>query len=743
MKKLFTLLTLLTISNFTKAQITLPYFEDFESGTSLWTDTTISGSAWNIITPVGAVAHSGSKTLAIGYDGSNYQFGTQSMIESPVMDFSTLTNPYISFWKYQNTESAWDGTRLEYSLDAGISWNVCGNVGSGYNWYNDSSLNSSALPAWTGTDSSWKNSIINIPAVAGQSNVKLRFAFTSDSSVDLDGFLVDDIFIGEGTGNWMYATHNYSQPCGSQNVDFNLWGFGSIFTGTINVNINFGDGNDTTFQTTVTSGSYNTTASHYYLSTGLFSTQIILSDGSGNADTLVQYNSVNISDNCGNISGMVYNDNNNDCAFNTGDTPINNFPVMLILPGGQSFTTFTDSAGNYFFQGNAAISYTVQTGYYPMLGYNSICPASGQYITTLLPSTGNDFAVYCASDFDLSAYIWGGGFVPGQTATITGAVHNNSCQIMNGSVEVILDNNLTYVNANPAPTTVNGNTLTWNYTSLLGGDYLHYFITATTDTTVMIGDTICNSITANPVTGDNNPADNYDMQCRAAGVSFDPNEKTVSPEGDILLTTELLFTIFFQNTGTATAYNINIFDTLSAGLDLSTFRVIDQSHPVHTNIYPGNRLHFAFNNILLPDSNVNEPLSHGYVAYSIKPLSILPQGSVIENTAHIFFDFNPAIVTNTTFNQIDLGLSVAEMNSSNGLILYPNPASDYLNLTISKGEKTASCLISIYDVLGKEVYSAKMSGTHFSIPVNGLQKGVYFGEIKSNIGVYRLKFVKQ
>ena len=72
MKKLYTLFFFLSIVTLGKAQVTPPYFEDFE-GTPPWTDTTLNGSSWSVITPVGTVAHSGSKTLAIGYDGSNYQ----------------------------------------------------------------------------------------------------------------------------------------------------------------------------------------------------------------------------------------------------------------------------------------------------------------------------------------------------------------------------------------------------------------------------------------------------------------------------------------------------------------------------------------------------------------------------------------------------------------------------------------------------------------------------------------------
>jgi len=56
---------------------------------------------------------------------------------------------------------------------------------------------------------------------------------------------------------------------------------------------------------------------------------------------------------------------------------------------------------------------------------------------------------------------------------------------------------------------------------------------------------------------------------------------------------------------------------------------------------------FHFENILLPDSTVNEPASHGFVQFRINQLTDNPIGTVIENTADIYFDLNKAIVTNT------------------------------------------------------------------------------------------------
>jgi len=59
---------------------------------------------------------------------------------------------------------------------------------------------------------------------------------------------------------------------------------------------------------------------------------------------------------------------------------------------------------------------------------------------------------------------------------------------------------------------------------------------------------------------------------------------------------------------------------------------------------------FSFKNILLPDSTTNEPLSHGFVSYKINPKIGLTENTTIENTASIYFDFNPPIVTNTIQN---------------------------------------------------------------------------------------------
>jgi len=113
------------------------------------------------------------------------------------------------------------------------------------------------------------------------------------------------------------------------------------------------------FHLAINNGSYNLNFSHNYSTIGNYSIQYILQILRA-SDTLVQFSQVNISSNCGNIDGRVYNDNNNDCMFNSGDVAVANFPVDLVLSNGQFFRTYTDSVGNYFFQGTIGNSYIVK-----------------------------------------------------------------------------------------------------------------------------------------------------------------------------------------------------------------------------------------------------------------------------------------------------------------------------------------------------------------------------------------------
>ena len=68
---------------------------------------------------------------------------------------------------------------------------------------------------------------------------------------------------------------------------------------------------------------------------------------------------------------------------------------------------------------------------------------------------------------------------------------------------------------------------------------------------------------------------------------------------------------------------------------------------------------------MLPDSTCCEEDSHGLVSYLIRPLPDLDPGTVIENTAYIYFDNNPPIITNTTWNTIHACDYTIELTAEN------------------------------------------------------------------------------
>lgn len=135
--------------------------------------------------------------------------------------------------------------------------------------------------------------------------------------------------------------------------------------------------------------------------------------------------------------------------------------------------------------------------------------------------------------------------------------------------------------------------------------------------------------------------------------SWDPNDIQVYPQGVgpeklIDRETELEYHIRFQNTGTDTAFRVQVLDTLPIDLlDLESLKMGATSHNFTWEITPKGILNFFFDPIILPDSTTNEAASHGFVRFKIRPVANILPGAVIPNRAAIYFDFNEAVITNT------------------------------------------------------------------------------------------------
>jgi uncharacterized repeat protein (TIGR01451 family) len=312
-----------------------------------------------------------------------------------------------------------------------------------------------------------------------------------------------------------------------------------------------------------------------------------------------------------------------------------------------------------------------------------------------------------------------------------------------GQAKLVLDGTwLTFVSAGTPPTSISGDTLIWNFTAVNNMGYFNPGpVIVYTALNAPLGDSICVTLLVEPTAGDINPANNSETVCRPITNAYDPNEKHVSPSGDVVSGSWLSYTVFFQNTGNDTAYNIFVMDTIDANLDMSTFQPIGASHSYYTYIQDGNVVKFDFPNIMLVDSNANEPMSHGWVSYRIKTNTSLSNGTIINNTAHIYFDFNPAIVTNTTVTVIDNTVSVEDIDEQSSVFVSPNPAASQLSISVNLPSVNGE--IGIYDVLGKEIGKWQMANSKRIVDVSGLPAGIYFVKLKTELGTAAAKFVKE
>lgn len=327
---------------------------------------------------------------------------------------------------------------------------------------------------------------------------------------------------------------------------------------------------------------------------------------------------------------------------------------ILLMP--DSAFAFSDANGNYFFGSN--------------LGSKTISYAGG---SPYLLQTNNQSSYTVNITGSLGGFKFGVKTTnPDYSCDVSPVYGVLRCNIHNYS-SVYLQNtsNITYnawfyvikssninlgLNTNPPPTYTSGDTVAWYVTNLQPFETRMY-----NPTWLMppAGSIISLKTVIQSLDASNNIVftDSY-TRTQIISCSYDPNDKTVTPEGVqaqhlTLMTDTLDYLVRFQNTGNDTAFVVVVRDTIDTNFDLSTFRVIGSSHVMNTELDLETRVaKFTFNNILLPDSGSNEIASHGFLRYTIMPKTGLPENTLVENDADIYFDFNPPVITNETFNTL-------------------------------------------------------------------------------------------
>lgn len=354
------------------------------------------------------------------------------------------------------------------------------------------------------------------------------------------------------------------------------------------------------------------------------------------------------------ITGNVFIDLNGNGTKDAGEPFYNNATVKSVRTDGYTKSSIV-SDGAYF---NSVGAGTYVTSVNFLHTYFTVSPLT--HTSTFTGNFGNDQVTFrltpntVINDLQVSILPLSAAR-PGFAASYRVHYKNaGSTTLSNVTLELQKDSRVNIVSTTPTYQSLTGNTVSWNIGAvpIFGEGDIYINVQLPTPPTVNNGDRLQYSVKIIPPVTDNTPADNIDTLLQIVTGSFDPNDKTETHGGVITAAQvsgaeALTYLIRFQNTGTDTAFNITVRDTLDARLDWNSLQMIASSHANQLSITDGNKLSWQFNDIKLPYTGIDEPNSHGYIAYSIKPKPTVVPGDTIRNTAGIYFDYNLPIATNT------------------------------------------------------------------------------------------------
>jgi len=461
----------------------------------------------------------------------------------------------------------------------------------------------------------------------------------------------------------------------------------------------------------------------------------------GNMKSFVIYNRADClvadaiySDSVNTVRAMAFIDENTNGIKDSAEhNYLNGFVNMINgnirqqkLLNGHSFTTLYADTGTIITQ------LQLYSGYYTV-----VPPQYSRSHTTyrnrdtllfaLVPIPGkNDVSLHLLNNFMTRM---------GRFNDYTLVLENKGTTVSAGKIKLVPDKRIDLVNITPGFSYNKGDTLVWDIQALLPTEKLTISLHIQGNEPPLLneGDTIISEAWYEAGSEDLSPGDNYSQVKEIIITSRDPNDKAVL-SGNILTPTQisngdyLSYIIHFQNTGNDTAFRVIVIDTLADKVNVNTLQVIGASAPYTLEILQNKILKFTFEDIRLSYDTLSAS-SKGYIAYRVKANMNLPLGSAIENTADIFFDYNPPIRTNTVQTQVLLLSSAAPKHQAYGqLYIYPNPnAGNFIIHYVNKGEGPLQ--LQLIDIYGNVEYEARNHYNNIAdFPVNAstLAKGMYW-----------------
>jgi len=411
----------------------------------------------------------------------------------------------------------------------------------------------------------------------------------------------------------------------------------------------------------------------------------------------------------------------------------------IVTPTGYYNIYDTNGSNSY------DLSYTIDPNYLASYGISTSSYSNVQVVIGAGLQTYNFPITITQSYNDLAVHI-----VP-LDAPRPGFNYKNKIVYTNNGNQAIASGTLTFnhdalvsiLTNTQSGTTPITNGFTYNFSNLLPFESREMTVTLQVPTIpiVTIGGLLTNTASIVPLTGDVVPENNSATNTQIIIGAYDPNDK-MEAHGERILHASftandyLTYTIRFENTGTANAEKVRVNDVLDDGLDLNTIRMISASHSYVMDRVDHN-VNWIFEDIQLPPSVADTNIGKGYITFQIKPMPGYAVGDVIPNTASIYFDFNPPIITNTFNTEFVQQLGVDEFEN-NDFVFYPNPVADRLTVSV-RGTSTISGIV-VYDVLGKIVFSQKSANVSTQIiDLSAVSKGMYLIEVTTDTNLKVIK----
>lgn len=447
---------------------------------------------------------------------------------------------------------------------------------------------------------------------------------------------------------------------------------------------------------------------------------------------------------------VAFNDQNSNGIKDSGETYFTNGSFVYQQNNAGAVTSAFSSTGRHTVYDSNPVntydfSYNIQTEYQPYYStgttsFNDVNIPVGSgtqilYFPIVLTQAYNDVTI---SIVPMSPPR------PGLTYSNKIVYKNLGVAATDGTITFVKPSQVTITTISQAGTIANASGFTYNFTNLLPNETRVFYVTMSVPASpiVNLGDLLIADATISAPANDINLSNNSSRNTQIVVNSFDPNDKMESHGEEILFSQfnqneDLIYTIRFQNYGTANAIDVRIEDVLDSQIDPESIRMVSSSHNyVMTRV--NNNIVWNFNNIQLVPISVNEELSMGYVQFRVKLNPGFTVGSIIPNTANIYFDSNPAIVTNTFTTEFTAALNNQNFDGIN-FTLYPNPASQFINISLNNTSEIIDNVI-IYDVLGKIIKEVKsISSNNATIDTLSLSKGVYLLEITTENGLKQNK----